>query len=165
MPSIKTCTKCGEAKHLSEFGKHRLTKDGLAYRCKQCSRKYAKKYRKTPAGIYQQIKGRNRFFGDHHFNLQQDDFVVWYQDQTKECAYCDLPESLIPFFKEKYNAWSDRFTIDCMDNARGYVISNLVLACEVCNRMKGSVLSFDEMREIGQKYIKPKWNGESANDN
>lgn len=35
----KTCTKCGETKALSEFGKHKGSKDGLRPSCKPCHRK------------------------------------------------------------------------------------------------------------------------------
>lgn len=34
---MKTCTKCGEAKPFSEFGKKASQKDGLHYRCKPCN--------------------------------------------------------------------------------------------------------------------------------
>ena len=33
---MKTCTKCGEAKSLDSFGKHKATKDGLCSWCKSC---------------------------------------------------------------------------------------------------------------------------------
>jgi len=58
---MKCCTKCGETKLLSEFGKHRHCKDGLNPECKECGRKRAKEYSKTPAGIYSKMKGRETF--------------------------------------------------------------------------------------------------------
>ena len=36
--SSKTCTKCGEIKSFSEFGRHRKGKYGLCQRCKVCTR-------------------------------------------------------------------------------------------------------------------------------
>jgi len=33
---IKQCTKCGQFQPLSEYHKHKKTKDGLAYACKTC---------------------------------------------------------------------------------------------------------------------------------
>ncbi len=41
----KTCTKCGQEKPLSEFGKNRGFKDGFSYWCRQCWRKYHTEYR------------------------------------------------------------------------------------------------------------------------
>ncbi len=35
---MKTCSKCGAAKPLSEFGKYKRSKDGYDYRCKKCQR-------------------------------------------------------------------------------------------------------------------------------
>jgi hypothetical protein len=43
---MKTCTKCGQKKHLSEFYYSRLTADGHVCRCMNCMRKYALEYRK-----------------------------------------------------------------------------------------------------------------------
>jgi hypothetical protein len=35
---MKTCTKCGQEKHESEFNKRSDTKDGLQYYCRECNR-------------------------------------------------------------------------------------------------------------------------------
>jgi len=37
---MKTCTKCGEMKPLSEFYKDKHSKDGLTSWCKACAREY-----------------------------------------------------------------------------------------------------------------------------
>lgn len=44
----KTCTKCGETKPISEFGKHAGHKDGHASRCLECSRKHDRERAKDP---------------------------------------------------------------------------------------------------------------------
>lgn len=41
----KTCSKCGEVKSLDAFGKNKNSKDGIDWRCKQCNRDAANKYR------------------------------------------------------------------------------------------------------------------------
>jgi len=43
----KTCTKCKESLPLDSFNKHNQTKDGYAYQCKTC----VKKYRATRSDI------------------------------------------------------------------------------------------------------------------
>ena len=43
----KTCSKCGEAKALSEFYKRNRSKDGLEYRCIVCKKKLNKAYRES----------------------------------------------------------------------------------------------------------------------
>ena len=57
----KICTKCGVEKPLSDFGNHRLTKDKLAYRCKECGKKHSQEWSLTPQGVFSRIKGRANF--------------------------------------------------------------------------------------------------------
>ena len=42
--SGKRCTKCGKRKWLSDFSKHKRSKDGLTTWCKKCVAEYHKKY-------------------------------------------------------------------------------------------------------------------------
>jgi hypothetical protein len=44
--TLKRCTKCKQWKNESQFYKNRRSKDGLRSRCKKCSSKAAKKYRR-----------------------------------------------------------------------------------------------------------------------
>lgn len=155
--NMKTCTKCGETKPLSEFGNSKHTKDGKTVWCLQCKRDYAAEYRLTPAGVYQNIKGGAKFYGKHECNISQEDFVEWYENELKVCAYCGVPEELLERFLSQYTSRYARFTIDCINPELGYTKGNLALACDKCNATKNNIFSFDEMREIAQKYIKPKW--------
>ena len=47
---MKTCTKCKQTLHLTEFRKQSSTKDGLKYCCKECDNKAAKSYYKKNKG-------------------------------------------------------------------------------------------------------------------
>jgi hypothetical protein len=40
----KVCTKCGEWKKFEEFHKKKTTADGYQYYCKECCKKYKRKY-------------------------------------------------------------------------------------------------------------------------
>ena len=142
---------------LSAFGKHKLGKDGHAYRCKECISKYGKWYRYTSSGVYQAIKGRNKFYQGKPFEITRDEFIEWYDGASKTCVYCDLPESDLPNIDDSYNNKSLRMSIDAIDNDEGYVVGNIAICCHRCNSLKSDILTFDEMREFGQKYIKPKW--------
>jgi len=44
MYSTKTCIKCGETKPLTEFYRHKKSKDGLRGECKTCCAAYARAY-------------------------------------------------------------------------------------------------------------------------
>lgn len=39
---MKKCTKCSVIKLLTEFNRDKTNKDGLQYKCKECSKKYSK---------------------------------------------------------------------------------------------------------------------------
>ena len=48
-------------------------------------------------------------------------------------------------------------TIDRKDNSIGYLLENCVSCCFVCNRTKSNFFSAEEMKAIGEKFIRPKW--------
>ena len=107
----------------------------------------------SPKGIYGRIvaSSKKRGFGDI---LSQEDFVVWYLSQEKKCSYCDIEAGSDDnrFFMGKY-----QLSIDRIDSSKGYVCGNLCLACCRCNQTKSNFFTFSEMREIAQKFIKPKF--------
>lgn len=45
---MKTCTKCGETKDFSEFGKDKYTKDGYKRLCRRCERESVNKLKESP---------------------------------------------------------------------------------------------------------------------
>ena len=156
---LKRCPRCGKTKSLSEFSSSKHTGDGLCCWCKECSNEISRNWRSTPSGIYSIIKGREKFFVDRKpFNITKEDFIEWYENEPKTCAYCDIPEDKVDIFRDKYNIHARlRLTVDCKDDSIGYKLGNIVLACGLCNTLKMNVLSFDEMRDVGQRHIKSKW--------
>lgn len=44
LTGMKTCTTCGRTKPLTEFGKHKSTKDGLRYVCRSCNNMVQRKW-------------------------------------------------------------------------------------------------------------------------
>lgn len=157
MVGTKTCTKCGQKLPLSAFGKHRLTKDGLTYRCKECARLHTEQYRQSPAGIFTNLKGQSKFFNRGIVNFTQSEFIGWYENEPKTCVYCDLPEALIHDVEDGWNNRTVRLTIDRINNDLSYEKGNIVLACPRCNMIKSNYFSFNEMKLIGQNFVQPKW--------
>ena len=164
MSQTKTCTKCTIEKPVTEFGVASATKkDGYNSWCKQCCRDSSKRNSKTASGIYSGIKSRQRYCTKHlprrhkPFIISREEFIEWYEKQERRCVYCDVPEEKLDDYFDAYNVRSNRLTIDCVDNDRGYVGGNLVLSCKRCNDTKSDLFSFDEMRYIGETFIKPKW--------
>ena len=111
--------------------------------------------RKNPYSLMSILK-RNAVKRNIEFSLTRDYFTEWWNKQEQKCVYCDIPiERLSVVNKSKKLA--RRLSIDRIENDKGYVEGNLALCCLSCNFIKSNLLTFDEMREIGQKYLKPKW--------
>jgi len=135
----------------------------MATMSKEYNRKYYKthsrerflKFRKSTVNIWCILK-KNARVRNITFKLDKDDFVLWYDCQVKECRYCGLPESKLSLLPLIGKAKNKRFTIDRKDNNRGYIIDNLALSCNVCNKVKSNILSYEEMLEVG-KIIKNRW--------
>ena len=157
MEDMKECTECKTLLPLSEFSKHRITKDGLNHTCKKCNSERTRIFRNTASGVYTQLKGRFVFYGKKNMSITRDEFVDWYDSQKRVCVYCDIPESKLNLWTDNYHSHTLKLTVDCKNNAFGYIKNNLVLACERCNATKGNLLSFEEMRDMAQRYIRPKW--------
>lgn len=103
------------------------------------------------------MKAINKFYHRREIKISQADFVVWYTEIDKHCAYCDIPEENIKDMIKLFPMRALRLTIDCMDNDMGYVKKNMVLACGLCNLIKNNLFTYEEMRDIAQRHIKPKW--------
>ena len=157
MIDLKRCTNCKEIKPLTQFSRHRLSKDGHAWQCKQCNSERAKLFRVSPRGIYTRIRGRALFEKKKPFNLDKECFVAWYNLQAKHCVYCGISEEDVILWQDNFNRHVRKLSVDCMINDVGYVIENLVLACERCNTIKGNMFSHEQMLEIGDKYVRPIW--------
>jgi len=166
MKRTKTCTYCGKEKSISEFSKHRLSKDGHAYQCKECNAKRSKAFRASPSGVYTQIKGRTNFYKKNYnirykpVSVSREDFIEWYKIQPQKCVYCDIPEGKLELLNGPHYNRVHRLTVDCIDNEVGYALGNMVLACNRCNFIKSNVFTFEEMKVIGSQFLKPKWEAE-----
>jgi len=80
----KRCTKCGEAKSLSDFHKNKGKKDGLNYRCKICRANYAVVNRKN---INRKVKQKNeKLRGFCYVNCNKNTNPIFLI--CKHCGYC-----------------------------------------------------------------------------
>lgn len=85
----------------------------------------------------------------------KDELKIFFKTE-KICEYCLIPEEKIkivyPDIRVKV------MTVDRKDNKKGYIINNICWSCFPCNMIKSHLLSNKDMKEIGKKYIYPKWN-------
>lgn len=111
--------------------------------------------RKNPKTLYSTIK-RNAHMRGMEITISQEKFIEWWNKQEQICVYCSIPVSRLAY-TDISRKLSHRLSIDRMDNNLGYCEGNLALSCLRCNFIKSNLFTFDEMKEIGDKYIKPKW--------
>jgi hypothetical protein len=90
--------------------------------------------------------------------ISREAFLDWYSGQEQFCVYCGLTIEQIKLLPKQYvrRSGAKRFSVDRKDNDKGYAEGNLVLSCYMCNTIKNSFLSYDEMKMVGDLVIKPK---------
>ena len=159
----KYCKRCGQTLPIDQFHKSKRGGDGHAFYCKGCVYKMGKKYRHTADGIFSTSKSRQTYYHKHNlpgakpFEINRRWFREFYDTQPKKCCYCDIPEEYMKHVTGEFGVHGEQLSMDCIDNNKGYVVGNIALSCHRCNNTKSVLFTFDEMREIGQRYIKPKW--------
>jgi len=113
-------------------------------------KKTFEKYRYSPKSIYKIIK-QNSKRRKYIEILSQEEFLNWYKKQDKICFYCKIPETMIYIQKSK------RLEVDRLDNNLPYIESNIALACEWCNGVKGNILTMNEMIFVGRSVMMKRW--------
>lgn len=131
---------------------HREWSKNNPEKCREKSRKFSR----TPKGFYRYL-AENCKKRNISLEVDRPDFIEWYMRQDKKCFYCEIPESLIEILPRIGYRKHTRLSIDRKDNAQGYKLSNIVLACSVCNTIKSNILSAEEMKLIGKIILREKW--------
>lgn len=162
---MKLCPICKEEKPLVEFGRNkgRSKYDGLSVYCRVCAREkhyqyrqdnlgqvrayhriYNKTYRRTPRGIYYQLKCN----ATHPVEFTADEFVEWFNIQKLYCYYCQQN------LDRRGGANMNALTIDRKDSDQDYALGNITISCRRCNQGKSNVFTEQQMLEIAEKYFK-----------
>lgn len=121
-----------------------------------------RKWSRTWKGIYNVLK-QNARKRDILFDITQDQFFSLYLGHPRICFYChvreeNLPESFVNVCGRKIQ----RLSVDRKDPSVGYILENLVFCCYRCNAIKSDFFTVQEMFNIGQNFVKPKWEAECA---
>lgn len=88
----------------------------------------------------------------------QFSFEDYQKIKLGECHYCGIEYYIFNAYCRKLGFKTPYMTIDRKDNSGNYTLENCVPACFVCNRIKGNFFNEEEMRSIGTKFVRPKFN-------
>ena len=104
---------------------------------------------------YYNLKSKNK----GKIKMTANEFNSWYESEPKQCFYCDIPLDLLSLNNHYTNHRDSHnlFTIDRKECGGDYSLENIVLACPLCNLVKSNFFSADTMRELAQRYVKPRW--------
>jgi hypothetical protein len=134
---MKTCTKCGETKPLSEFYIDRAKPDGKRNFCSTCDKEKSKNYReKFPEKSKDQVRSSKLKI---KYNIDLLKFKSMVQDQENKCAIC------------KKEFWDPRYT--CVDHCHTTGKVREIL-CGPCNTGLGLFKESEETILNALKYLK-----------
>lgn len=167
---MKVCCKCRRELPYARFSRLKSTRDGLAVQCKDCAARYyqrAKRLYTFVSADFSALKAAAEKRGIA-FELSADGLRHWWGNVPEVCVYCNqsveevaqaagrifgLAESS-RFFNNLSSRlrWSykqknpvRRLSVDRKDNEGPYSLGNIQKACFICNYLKGSILTDEEM--------------------
>lgn len=157
--TLKTCGRCKKTLPVESFYFIQSKRKYYHY-CKACRRDYnaenlAHTMQRQSARVSARRKSdwanyRYPFLKhsakrrDISLQISKEEFCVWYKSQSPyKCAYCELT------LEELHHMGID-LSVDRIDNAQGYALGNIALACLTCNKIKLNVLTYEDMKQIGQ---------------
>ncbi len=143
----------GQSKGCGKKLCHNNYKDGLSHTKEYSKELYKQKQlQDDPLHAFSNLKHRAKRAGTS-FKWLKEDWLEWYPEQPRTCAYCDRP------IKRLYGKGlvSNSISIDRKDPHGPYSKENCILCCHKCNLTKNDIFTYEEMKEIGQRYLKPKW--------
>lgn len=158
----KFCPGCQQKLNKDLFFMNKSRHDKLSSYCKVCHTLDTDKRSRLPKNEatkkYTSIKSgcKKRKV---NCKISREEFISWYNGLEKKCFYCGITSedsnNLTWYPGSVFKPMS--MSIDRLDSQKDYEIGNITLSCLICNYIKGTILTPGEMKEIGMKYIKPKW--------
>lgn len=124
MDGFKTCFKCAQTKHVTEFHPHKHQADGRLNKCRICTQGDVRQWRidNPDKFLLQRRKRRLRI----EYGMTWDQYVALSKSQGDQCLGCGKPQALTS---------TDALVVD-HDHATGEVRG---LLCSMCNLTLGNV--------------------------
>lgn len=135
VPRERICKVCLKKQSIDNFFRHHLTKDGWRNECKVCMNVQGKRHRLSLRGKWT--------IGKKKASLRGMAFTISFE-RYKEliafgCYYCKV--SLFGVYGT---------SLDRINNEIGYVNENVVPCCPMCNRIRHTYLTVDEMLAVAK---------------
>lgn len=85
-------------------------------------------------------------------NMTEAEFMAWSQARERRCDYCNIHERDLVHadILSSIGLPVVSLGIDRIDSSRGYQVDNITFCCFACNKAKGDVFTYEEMKVIGQ---------------
>ena len=174
LEETKTCTKCKENKSLNDF----YGKENKNSWCKPChSESGLNSRRKNPENYKNYIRATisepNLIYSRKKANAKQcqidfliskDQFLNWYKAQDLKCHYCSIRPEYFHLTQDKLLLRKFNLGIDRKNNDKGYDLTNIVLSCDRCNLIKSKFFTYQDMKVIGEAFVKPRWKKQGVED-
>jgi hypothetical protein len=125
----------------------RIRSDALKTHSYHCS---AHSHRKRPfESIYHSLRNDWRKLPN---TLTYEDYLEF--TKVSNCTYCKCIIPWNPYSTIKGNYGSRAHFLDRKDSKLGYSVSNCVVCCTICNKIKGNHLTHDEMLVAMEAVLK-----------
>lgn len=119
--AMKTCTKCKQTKPLTSFypkrGKHQA-------QCNECEKERKRRAHSPIANAFCIDARRDDLKRGHKTDIDIEFFCEAIK-KSKKCSYCGCPDRT-------------ELSLDRIDNSKGHLKTNVVVACLRCNRTRGN---------------------------
>ena len=131
----KVCTKCSLDKPFGDYPYHKKTYDGFDSWCKQCRREYRYELHQSLDTHIRVILNRsNEDKRKIRCDLTLEELVNLFNSQNGKCAISGV-EMAYQRTKRVHNMYNA--SLDRIDSAGDYTLSNVQFVCWFVNRMKG----------------------------
>ncbi len=157
LKGVNRCYICRKLLPMSEF--HKTSKNrpgGLTNECKTCASNRQKGLYKgmRRLRIQYQVIARRAKRQSTPFHITFEDFCKWEKKldryDSRICPYCGLTVKESKAFQQlRGKKRLCGFTVDRIDNTKGYSLENIQRICFLCNAIKGLWFTSQEMEILG----------------